>query len=143
MYARNVEEVIKEQLSNPRLAPFIQWDARRMYKWNGSRWVQFVEDEPCTGSLMWDVQVCICSFSCCYSDNVFTLSRKYPRQQNLWAYTSTQTRINSHPLERNRDTLLFYVSLTLSQRSVTETMLVVDVLLAFFQLCVFKFCPYS
>jgi hypothetical protein len=43
-------------LENPQLAPLIEWDAKRLSKFNGESWVPFV-DEPCTATRMWDVQV--------------------------------------------------------------------------------------
>lgn len=56
VYVRNVEELIIKQLQDRNLIQYFQWDARRMSKWKGSYWEDFVESEPVTGSMMWDVQ---------------------------------------------------------------------------------------
>jgi hypothetical protein len=46
IFIRNIEQLILLQLKDPQLAPYFQWDARRMHKWNGTEWEQFYEAEP-------------------------------------------------------------------------------------------------
>ena len=58
VYARNIEQLIRQQLEDPNLAQYMQWDARRMSKWDGDNWEQFWEAEPVQGSMMWEAQVC-------------------------------------------------------------------------------------
>lgn len=43
-------------LSDSRVAPHIVWDAERLYKFDGSKFVRFY-DEPWTGDRFWNVQV--------------------------------------------------------------------------------------
>ena len=62
VHARPVWEWVLDQVKNPLLASHFQWDAQRLYKYNGSSWIQFV-DEPYTASRMWDVQVCLYDYS--------------------------------------------------------------------------------
>lgn len=44
-------------LREPSLSPHFVWDAQRLYKHNGERFVRFV-DEPWTGDRWWQLQVC-------------------------------------------------------------------------------------
>ncbi|OSC97911.1 hypothetical protein PYCCODRAFT_1418559 [Trametes coccinea BRFM310] len=42
-------------IRDPILAPLFTWHATRLYKWNGSYWVRFI-DEPYTADLWWDIE---------------------------------------------------------------------------------------
>ncbi|KIP01685.1 hypothetical protein PHLGIDRAFT_80257, partial [Phlebiopsis gigantea 11061_1 CR5-6] len=55
IHVRSLWEWIVSVVEEPDLAPHFQWDAQRISKWNGERWVQQWED-PCTGESMWDAQ---------------------------------------------------------------------------------------
>ena len=56
VYSRSLWDWTLEQVKNPVLATHFQWDAQRLYKYNGREWVRFI-DEPYTANRMWDVQV--------------------------------------------------------------------------------------
>jgi hypothetical protein len=56
MYARPIDEWCLELLDNPSIISQIHWDAERHYKYNGVRWVRFI-DEPWTADEWWEVQV--------------------------------------------------------------------------------------
>lgn len=43
-------------VSDPIIAPHFEWDARRLYKYNGTRFSRFIY-EPYTADRFWDVQV--------------------------------------------------------------------------------------
>lgn len=45
-------------LEDCHLSPLMEWDAMRLEKFNGEKWVRFIH-EPWTAQRMWDVQVCI------------------------------------------------------------------------------------
>ena len=47
---------IVEQLEDPRLAPYLSWDDRMLFRYEGTCWVNFV-DEPFTAVRAWNVQV--------------------------------------------------------------------------------------
>lgn len=46
-----------DQLQNPLLIDHFVWDAQRLSKFNGSKFVRFL-DEPWTADRFWDIQVC-------------------------------------------------------------------------------------
>ena len=54
---RKLWDWIVSQIQDPKLVPFFHWDAQRLYKYDGTRWIRFY-DEPWTADLFWDVQVC-------------------------------------------------------------------------------------
>lgn len=47
---------IEGQVQDPKLVPYFHWDAQRLYKYDGTRWVRYIED-PWTADMFWDVQV--------------------------------------------------------------------------------------
>jgi hypothetical protein len=55
-YHRPLWDWIVSQVKDRKLAQFFHWDAQRLYKYDGSRWIRFYE-EPWTADLFWDVQV--------------------------------------------------------------------------------------
>ncbi|KAL1660152.1 hypothetical protein GGF50DRAFT_63773, partial [Schizophyllum commune] len=42
-------------VTDPNLAPYFVWNAQRLYRWNGTKWVRFF-DEPWTGNRFWRIQ---------------------------------------------------------------------------------------
>ncbi|GJE98686.1 hypothetical protein PsYK624_149210 [Phanerochaete sordida] len=56
VWNRSLWDWVLDQLHDPRLAPFLHWDARRLYRFDGHNWVGFV-NEPFTASRAWNVQV--------------------------------------------------------------------------------------
>lgn len=48
-------------LNDPDLIPHMEWSARRLYKWDGQKWVRFI-DEPWTSDFWWETQVCMQDF---------------------------------------------------------------------------------
>ncbi|KAI0777095.1 hypothetical protein BC629DRAFT_1736243 [Irpex lacteus] len=46
---------IEGQVQDPKLVPYFHWDAQRLYKYDGTRWVRYIE-EPWTADMFWDVQ---------------------------------------------------------------------------------------
>ena len=44
-------------VQDPILAHLFSWHAIRLHKWDGRQWVRFV-DEPNTGDLWWEIEVC-------------------------------------------------------------------------------------
>jgi hypothetical protein len=42
---------------DPFLVPHFQWDAQRLSKFDGTKYVRFI-DEPTTADRFWDIQVC-------------------------------------------------------------------------------------
>ncbi|KAJ3557258.1 hypothetical protein NM688_g1562 [Phlebia brevispora] len=55
LHYRNLWDWILDQLGDPQLTHFIEWDAKCLYKWSGTEWIQFVH-EPCTGAKFWEAQ---------------------------------------------------------------------------------------
>jgi hypothetical protein len=47
-----------ERVRDGYLAPYFQWDAQRLYTFDGTKYVRFIH-EPSTANRFWDVQVCI------------------------------------------------------------------------------------
>lgn len=42
-------------IDDPRIAPHLQWDARRLFKFDGESWVRFYH-EPWTGDDWYNIQ---------------------------------------------------------------------------------------
>ncbi|KDQ33978.1 hypothetical protein PLEOSDRAFT_1033035, partial [Pleurotus ostreatus PC15] len=55
VWRRPVWDWIMKLVQDPRLAPHFEWDAKRLFKYNGESWVRFY-DEPVTGDLWWEIQ---------------------------------------------------------------------------------------
>lgn len=64
-------------VSDPSLAPFFEWDAQRLYKFDGKKFVRYIH-EPWTANRFWEVQVCN---SCCilYRADMKQSQRCHPR----------------------------------------------------------------
>lgn len=58
IYHRDFWEWAMTLVKDPVLAPYMEWSAQKLYKWNGEEWVRFV-NEPWTADLWWEEQVCI------------------------------------------------------------------------------------
>lgn len=43
-------------VTDPVLAPYMEWSAQKLSKWDGKEWVRFI-DEPWTADLYWEQQV--------------------------------------------------------------------------------------
>ena len=56
VYTRDVWQHILKQIKNPLLAPYIHYDAVRMYRYKNGRFVRFVSG-PHTADRMWELQV--------------------------------------------------------------------------------------
>jgi hypothetical protein len=56
-WCRPLWEWVLDLVCNSLLAPYFEWDAQRLYKFNGKVFVQFF-DEPWTAKRFWEVQVC-------------------------------------------------------------------------------------
>ena len=46
-----------ERIMDPFLVPHFQWDAQQLSKFDGTKYVRFI-DEPTTADRFWDIQVC-------------------------------------------------------------------------------------
>lgn len=98
MHVRNVEDVIREQLQDPKLVEHFHWDAQRMFKWNGTRWVQFFEAEPAHGSMMWDVQVSYQAFL--YKSYLMLYcSQSFQKVESHLVFISIQIKTSCQPSE--------------------------------------------
>lgn len=71
MYARPIDQWCLELLDNLPIISQFHWDAERHYKYNGMRWVRFI-DEPWTADEWWEVQVFNLSI-CKYCVNTDTM----------------------------------------------------------------------
>ena len=56
-------------VSDPQLAPFFEWDAQRLYKFDGENFIRYVH-EPWTADRYWAVQVCVIQY---YGDMQYML----------------------------------------------------------------------
>ncbi|KAL0057494.1 hypothetical protein AAF712_015864 [Marasmius tenuissimus] len=54
-YYRPIMNWLREVVQNEHLAPHMQWDARKQYRFDGQRWERFI-DEPWTADSWWDAQ---------------------------------------------------------------------------------------
>lgn len=62
VWTRSIWEWSLDLLQNPELEPYFVWDAEKLFKFDGTQFVQFV-DEPWTGSRWWDIQVSFMIYS--------------------------------------------------------------------------------
>lgn len=53
---RSLWDWIVKQVEDPKLTPHFHWDAQRLFKYNGSKWVRILE-EPWAADMFWEVQV--------------------------------------------------------------------------------------
>lgn len=56
VWRRPVWDWVMKLVQDPSLAPHFEWDAKRLYKFNGESWIRF-HDELVTGDLWWELQV--------------------------------------------------------------------------------------
>lgn len=56
LHYRSLWDWALDLLNDEHLAPHFEWDARKVFKFNGEEWVRFF-NEPWTGNRWWDVQV--------------------------------------------------------------------------------------
>jgi len=68
---------------SPLLAPYFEWDAQRLFKYNGTEFVRFI-DEPWTADRWYEIQVS----SICFGNNSVCLkgiiSLCFPPMQNYY-----------------------------------------------------------
>ena len=57
VYRRPLWKWAVSMLEDPNLAPHMEWEARKLYKWTNDKWMRFV-DEPWTTDNWWNIQVC-------------------------------------------------------------------------------------
>jgi hypothetical protein len=57
MYSRCLWSWALDLMRDSRFAPHFTIDAQHLYKFNGARFVRFI-DEPWTANAFWDAQVC-------------------------------------------------------------------------------------
>ncbi|KAL0059534.1 hypothetical protein AAF712_013710 [Marasmius tenuissimus] len=55
VHCRSLLGWTKDILRDPSLSNHLHWDAQRLYRWNGSKWVRFVTD-PWTADRFWEIQ---------------------------------------------------------------------------------------
>ncbi|KAJ8690115.1 hypothetical protein PTI98_011573 [Pleurotus ostreatus] len=55
VWRRPVWDWVMKLVQDPSLAPHFEWDAKRLYKFNGESWIRFY-DELVTGDLWWELQ---------------------------------------------------------------------------------------
>ena len=104
VYSQEIWDYVLQQLQNPLLAPYMNYDAMHMYRYMGDQFIRFIKG-PHTAQHMWDLQV----QKVCYT-SVNKFLTQFSRinshiKQNLLCYACTRTRRNSHPSERRRDIL--------------------------------------
>ena len=57
VYHKSIWDWACDLLRDPRIGPHITFDAQRLFKYNGEKFVRFI-DEPWTANSFWDFQVC-------------------------------------------------------------------------------------
>ena len=102
---------VMDHLVDPEVVRHFEWDAQKVFRYDGKRYTQ-IFTEPWTGKRFWEIQVrtLIGSLFQIYSDR--SRSRCCQKGQKCCALNSTQTRLGSHRLERNRGTLSWQESST-------------------------------
>ncbi|EMD40065.1 hypothetical protein CERSUDRAFT_46326 [Gelatoporia subvermispora B] len=55
MYYRPIWEWVKDLVKDPILAPHFNWNAQKLYKFDGDTWIRF-RDEPWTADRWWELQ---------------------------------------------------------------------------------------
>lgn len=73
MYYKPLWDWVLDQLRDRSLVPYTHWDARKLFKFDGNKWIRFIH-EPYTANRWWKIQVCTPPDSCsCKVDGlVFT-----------------------------------------------------------------------
>ena len=56
VYTRDIWQYVLKQIKNPVLAPYMHYDAVRMYRYKDGRFVRFIQG-PHTADAMWELQV--------------------------------------------------------------------------------------
>lgn len=55
-WCRSLWDWVLDLAENPSLAQYFEWDAQKLYKYDGTEFVHFI-DEPWTAARFWEVQV--------------------------------------------------------------------------------------
>jgi hypothetical protein len=55
-WSRSLWDWVLDLVENPSLAPHFEWDAQKLYKHDGTKFVRFIH-EPWTADRFWEVQV--------------------------------------------------------------------------------------
>ncbi|PIL29072.1 hypothetical protein GSI_09120 [Ganoderma sinense ZZ0214-1] len=78
---------------DPILAPKFVWNAQRLYKFDGSKWVRFI-DEPWTADLFWNIQV---SITFIFHSSSYIRQNAIPRVDLLYCFIlyADKTRLSS------------------------------------------------
>jgi hypothetical protein len=89
------------------LASLFEWDAKRLFKFDGQTWKRFVH-EPWTADRFWTVQVCDLLYTQCkFKLTCFKIpeskSQIYPLMQSHYALPYMLTRQDSPHLELHKD----------------------------------------
>lgn len=98
-------------VADPLLASYFEWDARRLYKYDGLKYVRFMH-EPWTANRFWDVQVCVfenlTSMGLRLIEANCNCSQSYLLEGNHLATSSMQTKPSFHHLELKWDILYMH-----------------------------------
>jgi hypothetical protein len=108
---------------DPFLAPHFQWDAQRLFKFDGTKYVRFIH-EPHTADRFWEIQVCIPLFVSLYVVP-FDTSLAFLLMGNHCAIFCTPTKPNFLHLEKLWDTQSTHRLATLTLIFVMVVVLVV------------------
>ena len=57
-WSRSLWDWLLDIAQNPSLGPYIEWDAQKHYKYDGTKFNRFIH-EPWTANRLWEVQVSI------------------------------------------------------------------------------------
>jgi|ERR1700688_164812 len=60
-WCRSLWDWVLDLVGNPALAPYFEWDAQKVFKHDGSKFVRFF-NEPWTADRSWEVQVSISNY---------------------------------------------------------------------------------
>jgi hypothetical protein len=123
MYARPIDQWCLELLDNALTVSQFHWDAERHYKYDGVRWVHFI-DEPWTADEWWEVQVLyyfsiLVSKPCMLIPYLQFISLHSLRELFLFALFFMQIKHVSHHLELQKDIQLLPVLLIYQLRHAT------------------------
>lgn len=55
-WCRPLWDWVLDLIENPSMAPYFEWDAQKLYKYDGTKYIRFIH-EPWTAARFWEVQV--------------------------------------------------------------------------------------
>jgi hypothetical protein len=101
-----------EHVQDPALAANFQWDAKRLYKYDGNKYVRFYT-EPSSGNHLWDIQVGISLLFDILYDIPFAIRPSCRSMAHLCSLFSMPTKPNFHHGDPLWDIQYMHVSVIL------------------------------